>query len=112
MIPSQRFLDSVVQRVAANCPDDLSSAENLGQVSLPFLVIRPTLTFVPPLQQFCNIVSASLTYPAAPTTTPIASSSGSASTSPTTSANAASGAFKSENGLWTLAALLFGAAAL
>ncbi|KAF8608150.1 hypothetical protein BDV93DRAFT_519214 [Ceratobasidium sp. AG-I] len=90
---SERFRTGLVQCVAATCPDELTNAENLGQ-------------------QFCDIISVSQTYPAAPTTSSIASSSGSASTSPTTSANAAPAAFKSENGLWTIAALLFGAAAL
>ncbi|KAL5638271.1 hypothetical protein ACGC1H_005079 [Rhizoctonia solani] len=69
---SERFRTGLVQCVAASCPSDLSSAENYGQ-------------------QFCNIVSVSLTYPPAPTTTAPSSTTPRASqtNAPTTTANAA-----------------------
>ncbi|KAG8726844.1 hypothetical protein FRC11_014371 [Ceratobasidium sp. 423] len=90
---NQRFREALVQCVAANCPSDLSSAENYGQ-------------------QFCNIISVSLTYPPAPTSTTPASSAGSSQTSaPTTSANAAASRQIGEWG-WGLAAVALGVFAI
>ncbi|EUC57506.1 CFEM domain protein [Rhizoctonia solani AG-3 Rhs1AP] len=90
---SERFRTGLVQCVAASCPSDLSSAENYGQ-------------------QFCNIVSVSLTYPPAPTTTPASSTTPRASqtTTPTTTANAA----PRQTGDWTwgLAAAALGVLAI
>ncbi|KAB5592783.1 hypothetical protein CTheo_3767 [Ceratobasidium theobromae] len=87
---SERYRASLVQCVASNCPSELSSAEQLSQ-------------------KFCDIVSVSLTFPAAPTSTTPAGSSGSGTTSPTSSVNAAS---TREHGFWALAALVLGIAAL
>ncbi|CAE6444880.1 unnamed protein product [Rhizoctonia solani] len=96
---SERFRSALVQCVAATCPQDLSSAENYGQ-------------------QFCNIVSVSLTYPPAPTSTARTSSTASpptgapvSSPTTTTTANAAASRQAGELG-WGLAAALLGVLAI
>ncbi|GAB1523496.1 hypothetical protein RhiTH_006646 [Rhizoctonia solani] len=95
---STQFRSGLVQCVASNCPQDLSSAENYGQ-------------------QFCNIVSVSLTYPPAPSSTSRASSSvspptGAPLTTPTTTAtttpNAAAASRQVGELGWGLAAALLG----
>ncbi|KAG8686158.1 hypothetical protein FRC08_012716 [Ceratobasidium sp. 394] len=87
---NERFRNSLVQCVASNCPSDLTSAEQLGQ-------------------QFCDIVSVSITYPPPPTSTTPASSSTPSSTS---SPNAAVDTIREHSGLWAVAAALFGIAAI
>ncbi|KAG8741194.1 hypothetical protein FRC10_003188 [Ceratobasidium sp. 414] len=87
---SERFRNSLVQCVASNCPSDLTNAEQLGQ-------------------QFCNIVSVNITYPPPPTSTTPASSSTPSSTS---SPNAATDTTREHSGLWAVAAVLFGMAAI
>ncbi|KAH7334651.1 hypothetical protein B0J17DRAFT_671027 [Rhizoctonia solani] len=91
---NERFRTGLVQCVAASCPQDLASAENYGQ-------------------QFCNIVSVSLTYPTAPTTTRPSSTAAPTQTSsaPQTSANAASSRQIGEWG-WGLAAAALGVIAI
>ncbi|KAF8706909.1 CFEM domain, partial [Rhizoctonia solani] len=99
---STQFRSGLVQCVASNCPQDLSSAENYGQ-------------------QFCNIVSVSLTYPPAPSSTSRASSSvspptGAPLTTPTTTAtttpNAAAASRQVGELGWGLAAALLGVFAI
>ncbi|KAJ1305970.1 hypothetical protein OPQ81_010685 [Rhizoctonia solani] len=93
---SPQFRSALVQCAASNCPGDLSSAENYGQ-------------------QFCNIISVSLTYPPAPTsTTPTSSTGGSQTRSgaaPTTSANAAA-SLKIGEWAWGLATAALGVLAI
>ncbi|CCO36193.1 hypothetical protein RSOLAG1IB_05760 [Rhizoctonia solani AG-1 IB] len=95
---SQQFRSGLVQCVASLCPQDLSSAENYGQ-------------------QFCNIVSVSLTYPPAPTSTPASSTAspptGAPISSPTATptANAAGSRQAGELG-WGIAAALLGVFAI
>ncbi|CUA66946.1 hypothetical protein RSOLAG22IIIB_02853 [Rhizoctonia solani] len=88
---NERFRTGLVQCVAASCPSDLSSAENYGQ-------------------QFCNIVSVSLTYPPAPSTTAPSSTPGSSQTSAPT-VNAAAPKQIGEWG-WGLAAAALGVLAI
>ncbi|KDN34469.1 hypothetical protein RSAG8_12446, partial [Rhizoctonia solani AG-8 WAC10335] len=96
---NERFRSGLVQCVAATCPSDLSSAESYGQ-------------------QFCNIVSVSLTYPPAPTSTTPTSSAGASSTraaqtnAPTTSANAAAPKVGGWGWGWGLAAAALGVLAI
>ncbi|CAE6417153.1 unnamed protein product [Rhizoctonia solani] len=91
---NERFRTALVQCAASSCPEDLASAENYGQ-------------------QFCNIVSVSLTYPTAPTTTRPSSTAAPTQTTsaPQTSANAASSRQIGEWG-WGLAAAALGVIAI
>ncbi|KAG9119882.1 hypothetical protein FRC07_004879 [Ceratobasidium sp. 392] len=88
--PSTQFRNTMVQCVASNCPEELNNSEQLGQ-------------------QFCNIVSVSLTYPPAPTSTTPASTVGPTKTS---SPNAATDTKREHGALWAVAAALFGIAAI
>ncbi|QRV98278.1 CFEM domain protein [Ceratobasidium sp. AG-Ba] len=86
---NSQFRNTLVQCTASNCPNDLSSAEQLGQ-------------------QFCNIVSVNITYPPAPTSTAPTGSSAPSSTSAPNSADN----LKLYTGFWGFAALLLGTAAI